>query len=151
MKVRCVFNQLTDALLTPIHRSFFERYFADGPQWDAPVGSEFVVHGIYIVRGYPFYCLRVPERAGAGRAWRWRLFPSVCFETLDNRVSSHWRALTRISAPRAGEQYFITKFGIEPWLQEPEFWENLVDGRETEYVTMMKAGDIMDAEFAPQD
>jgi len=149
MKVRCFSNQLADALLTPIHRSFFKRYFIDGPQWEAPVGSEFVVHGIYIVRGYPFYWLRVPERSGGRHAWRWRLFPSVCFETVDDRVSSHWRAHTRISAPRSGERYFITKLGIEAWLREPAFWENLVEGLEPEYEIMMKAGDLMDAEFAP--
>jgi hypothetical protein len=151
MKVRCVSNQFADALLTPIHRSFFERYFKDGPQWDAPVGSEFVVHGIYIVRGYPFYWLRVPERSGGRHAWRWRLFPSVCFEMMDDRVSSHWRVLTRISAPRPGEQYFITKLGIEAWLRQSRFWENLVEGHEAEYEIMMTAGDLMDAEFAPLD
>lgn len=153
MKVRCVSNHLSDSLLTPIHRSFFERYFKDRPEWQAPIGSEFVVHGIYIVRGYPFYWLRVPERPNGtlGRGWDWRLFPSVCFECIDDRVSSYWRAHTRISAPRPGEQYFVTKLGIEQWLREPGFWENLVDGRELEYEIMLKAGDLMDSEFAPPD
>jgi hypothetical protein len=151
MKVRCVLNQLADALLTPVHRSFFERYFKDRPQWQAPVGSEFVVHGIYIVRGYPFYWLRVPERPGGRHAWRWRLFPNVCFEIVDDRVSSYWRVITRISAPRSGEQYFITRLGTEAWLRTPGFWQNLVEGHEAEYEVMMRAGDLMDIEFAPSD
>ena len=151
MKVRCVSNQLADALLTPIHRSFFERYFKDRPLWQAPVGSEFVVHGIYIARGYPFYWLRVPEPRGGRHAWRWRLFPSVCFETVDDRASSYWRVKTQISAPRSGEQYFITRLGIEAWLSAPAFWENLVEGHEAEYEVMMRAGDLMDMEFAPSD
>lgn len=149
MKLRCVSNHLSNSLLTPIHRSFFERYFKCSPEWEAPVGSEFVVHGIYILREYPFYWLRVPDHPKATRQWRWRLFPSVCFECIDDRVSSYWRTQTRISAPRPGEQYFVMKFGIERWLSEPGFWEKLVDGREREYEIMVQAGDLMDAEFAP--
>jgi len=70
---------------------------------------------------------------------------------MDDRVSSYWRALTRISAPRSGEQYFITKLGIEAWLREPAFWEDLLDGHEAEYEAMLKAGDLMDAAFTSVD
>jgi hypothetical protein len=72
----------------------------------------------------------------------------VCFEIIDDRVSSFRTLETRISTPRKGAQYFVTRLGIGPWLRDPGFWEKLVDGGGVEYVTRLAAGARMDAEFA---
>jgi hypothetical protein len=149
LKVFCESNSLGDQLLTAHHRAFFEDYFGqDGIRWGAEPGQTYTVHGISISRGYPFYWLRIRERPNqTGLLWDWRMFPSICFQTIDPRPSSFWRVRTGVHNSGTGNQYFYFKMHIQRWIDEPRFLEQLVDGRPREHEIMMRLGDELDAEF----
>ena len=145
MKVICTGNILSDSLLTPIHRQYFMGQFgtASAPQWRAKPGREYIVYGITIRRGYPFYLI---ERSSPVPR-DWGFVPSICFETIDDRPSSLWRFQTGVIADHHGNQIFVTNFAIREWLEEPNFHLNLVDRGAREVEIMARAAAFMDAEF----
>ena len=146
MKVICTRNELSDSLLTPLHREYFERHFGPQapPRWNAEVGRTYTVYGVRIVRGYPFYFV---EREGR-TPQDWGYIPSVCFDVTDDRPSGLWRLESRIVTDHSGNQIFVTVLAIPEWLNEPSFAANLVDGYAREVEIMRRAAALMDDEWA---
>ena len=147
MKVKSVSNDLADRLITPLHRQWFEMYFGAGLRWYSPeIDSIHTVHGMYIIRGYPYYWLRVSGGARYRSKPTWQMFPSVCFDVIDSRVSKYWVSDVRV-IERQGDQFFRCMFGIDKWINEPGFWERVVDGDKDAHDTMTMASYMMDMEF----
>jgi len=147
MKIISRSSDLPDRLLTPLHRQWFDKYFGGGLKWYAPeIGSQYTVHGLYIIRGYPYYWLRVPERPNSSHKYIWQMYPSVCFDVIDSRISKFWE--TKIgTSERQGDQFFSAMFGVHRWVHERGFWDDLVDGKQDAHDYMMVAGNCLDAEF----
>lgn len=148
MKVVCTHNDLSEMLLTGIHRDYFESKFGPKmrPIWQAEPGKTYTVYGISILRGYPFYWLALQvERYG--RRWvDWKQVPSICFDIVDGRPSSLWHFKSYISQHRS-DQVFVTKLAIKEWFDEPTFLERLVEDQAREVGIMTQAAAFMDVEF----
>jgi hypothetical protein len=142
MKVLCKTNELSELLLTGIHRSYFEAKFGPKtpPVWNAEIGREYTVYAVSIHRGYPFYFV-----ASSDRRQPFRQIPSLCFEIIDPRPSRYWRFETRVVSSR-GDQTFSTTLAFNEWF-EPMFLANLVDGHEIEHRAMQNIANLMDSEF----
>lgn len=146
MKVICTDNTLSDRLLTPVHRQYFESQFgsAFAPRWGAEAGQEYTVYGITIRRGYPFYFV---ERS-APVPFDWGFIPSICFEMIDDRPSSLWRFEARIVTDHADNQIFVSNLAIREWFDDRNFHLNLVEARAHEVTIMKRAAAFMNAEFS---
>ena len=142
MKVACKSNALSELLLTPYHRSYFETNFgpAAPPVWSAEIGREYTVYAVSIHRGYPFYFV-----APATPRQRYQRIPSLCFEIIDPRPSRYWRIEMRVVSS-GSDQIFATTMAFKEWF-EPMFLSDLVDGREPELRAMEKIAKLMDCEF----
>lgn len=140
---------MSETLLTDFHRKIFRRAFGQWqPRWMAQTGDEFVVHGVDIIKGCPFYWAREPERPHAqSKPFQWVRYPAVCFDVLDDRPSRYWRMRTTLERDGT-DQYFRTRLMIPPFFEEPHFMNRLLRGEDREYEIMSQAGDLMDAEFA---
>ncbi len=142
MRVICKSNELSDLLLTGIHRTYFESRFGPEtpPVWQAEIGREYTVYAVSIHRGYPFYFVASSD------SWQpFQTIPSLCFEIVDPRLSTYWLFKTRVVEYR-GDQTFSTTLAFKEWF-EPMFLSNLVDGYETEGRVMRTIANLMDAEF----
>jgi hypothetical protein len=66
---------------------------------------------------------------------------------IDDRASKFWRV--QVQAARGPSPRFplITTFAIKEWVDEPMFFERLVDGREREVKIFAAAAAAMDSEF----
>ncbi len=148
LKILCRTNELSETLLTNFHRDVFRRHFGRWPpRWSAQIGDEFVVHGVDIIKGCPFYWVRIPERHHPlSKPFRWERYPGVCFDCLDDRPSRHWRMRTTIQRDGA-DQYFRTRLMIPSFFDEDAFMYRLLCGEDREYEIMSRGGDLMDAEF----
>jgi len=105
---------------------------------DVVVGQTYVVYAINVLAGFPYYYVRRGHRGDD-----WGFAPSLCFEMLDARPSRLWRCgvdYTRRKTPK-----FL--LAIKEWVEEPSFFERLVDCRDRELRLMTDAAAFMDAEY----
>lgn len=138
MKVRCVNTDPEQFAIADEHKAYFKSRFGRSAVklFDSvEVGQEYVVYAIAVYRQYPFFY--VPYR---GRTDDWMFVPSLCFEVLDPRVSKFWFV--------GLEPTKVVTLAIKEWVQEPSFFERLVDCKERELKIMLDAVAAMDAEFA---
>jgi hypothetical protein len=127
MKVRCLTDNPEDfALETPFKDAF----------WHAPgmsmktntfvgldVGQTYVVYAIMVLAGFPYYYVKDSKHPDS-----WCFAPSLCFEMLDDRPSRLWRC--EIDHNRRKTPILL--LAIREWVEEPRFFELLVDCRERE-------------------
>lgn len=142
MRVVCKSNELSELLLTGIHRAYFEARFGPKipPVWEAEIGRDYTVYAVSIHRGYPFYFVASSD------PWQpFRQIPSLCFEIVDARPSRYWRFETRVVEVH-GDQTFSTTLAFKEWF-DPMFLSNLVDGNEVEAGVMRDIASLMDSEF----
>lgn len=141
MKVRCL---NIDPEHFPLDAPFKDAF------WHAPgmssvsntfsnvvVGQTYVAYAIEVLAGFPYYYVRRGHRGDdCGFA------PSLCFEMLDNRPSRLWRCSIDYSRRKTP----ILLLAIKEWVEEPSFFERLVDCRDREVCLMAEASAFMDTE-----
>lgn len=146
MKVRCVG---IDPLQFPVDQAthyYFTRQFGRGakPLYDKmQIGQTYTVHAIIFSSGYPYYY--VPYRHRGHDCWRH--VPSFCFEVIDDRLSKLWHIGVRASYGNAPSFPLVTTLAIKEWIDEPQFFERLVDCKERELRIFTEAAAAMDVEF----
>ncbi|MDZ4869414.1 MAG: hypothetical protein SGI91_18990 [Alphaproteobacteria bacterium] len=143
MEVRCLTDNPEDfAIDWPFKNAF----------WNSPgmsletntyqglkIGRTYVVYAVMVLAGFPFYYVRKNlYRDHRGFA------PSLCFEVIDDRPSRLWR----YGIDHSRRKTPVQLLAIKEWVEEPLFWELLVDCREREVRLMREAIAFMDWEHA---
>ncbi len=150
MKAICRSNRLSELLLTGVHREQLELMFPAGaePSWEAQPGRLYSVYALKIIRGCPFYFVQRTSRWPDELLWGY--IPSLCFEIIDDRPSSHWRFSSKVIEFATGwgrNEIIVTR--LEPELfREPHFLSNLVGMRKEDVAAMTTLAASMDVEFS---
>jgi hypothetical protein len=140
MIVKCVRTKVSEfPIQSSEHMDYFDGLFGSGSTEknfdDLIIGQEYVVYRIKITRGYPSYFLRTSERP----FYDFFTYPGLCFEIVDNQMSKYWHYDTKIyNDARLGEIFFST-IAIREWIEQPSFFERIVDGRSPELEIWMEA------------
>jgi hypothetical protein len=128
------------------HKAHFKRMCGAGKQPkmldNLRIGQTYTVYACKISKGYPSYYVECMRRPGP-----WLFQPSLCFDIVDHRMSKLWHFATRVHRSPRGEESFHSIMAIKEWVDEPTFFERLVDAVERERAIMTAAAAEMDAEF----
>lgn len=102
--------------------------------------KEYVVYGIEIIDGYPFYyiCDDLNE------TYPWP-YPSPLFEVSDVRVSRYWSYKHKVRLLKSGVDIY-THFTFKEWLDDECFADKLLDGEAHEISTFQKYKNKFDSE-----
>lgn len=151
MKVRCVRKNAYGMDIGKAALNLFDQsYDRNSPPKEKEyrpgiIGYQSHVYALRIIGGHVFYYIRDPDFGEIYHA------PSVCFDVIDNRLSSYWHMRHKyvhrdIGGP-LGKHFTSTFIAIREWIDEPGFLNNYVDGRKREVEIMEAAAKLIEAEF----
>ena len=104
--------------------------------FESTLGQEFDVYGVVWRAGFASFFVKDPRSGDVTHA------PSVCFDIIDERVSSlwHYKSYTNRRYPikALGSCYEVTWLVFKEWAADSRFYEHYVNGREREVLIMNK-------------
>jgi hypothetical protein len=139
MKVRCIRNRIEELPNENI-RNWLKKSHLRLDE-DCPIEfnkmQEYVVYGIVFCDSHPFYFL-CDEKDAEYPTPNYAGF----FDVLDDRISKFWRLDYKSNDNGDAWTFLIHK----DWASDPMFYENLIDGNETEVKLFQKYKKEMDDE-----
>lgn len=103
-------------------------------------GKEYVVYGIEIIDGYPWYYLC--DDGNAGYPWP---YPAPLFDVSDGRISTYWSYKHKMRVVKDTVDLY-THFTFKDWLDDDFFADRLLDGGAREMNIFQQYKKKMDCE-----
>ena len=106
------------------------------PYENEKIGNIYTVFAISNFSGYTSYCI---DEELSQPMW----YPHILFEIIDPRISRYW--IYKLKANLSNKAFPF--FGFSEWVQDPNFYTNLVDGDVEEMKIFEKYKKKMELEF----
>ena len=131
MKIKCITNKVSS-----LPQVIKENYSISYENFFVSEGEEYTVYAISIHLGYVWYYLGVKYLDYPD------FFPATLFEVTDNRLSRYW-----VIGVYEINGYLLPKLAFPKWIDQMDFYSNLVDGEDMEVNIFKKYKNLMELEF----
>lgn len=150
MLVRCVTNSITQvASRTPLDQDLRQWIGSSSDLPDVSAGALYTVYAVQIkidVNYLTSYCIADNSYDNYGPLCYPTSYASFFFDVIDRRTSSCWTCAFQqdLSKSKRGTRILIT---FKEWVDEKNFYENLVEGSPREVGIFKQYKALMDMEF----